>query len=405
MQNARAELAKLLAQECGSVADIQELLKGLFKDTIERVLEAEVENHLGYSKHSALGDGTGNSRNGFNTKTVKTEFGPTVIKVPRDRKGTFQPQIIHKRQVRVNEIEKKVLSLYAKGMSTRDIEAQVKELYGIDVSPALISKITDKIVPEIVEWQSRTLESIYPIVFLDAIHFRVRENSRIVTKAAYTVMGIRLSGHKDILGIWVSNSESASFWASVCNDLRSRGVEDILVVATDGLTGFPDAIRAVFPMADIQRCVIHQLRSCMTYVPWKDRKVVVSDLKEIYHSRTLEQAELRFQEYKQKWGKRFPIVVKSWEKHWGELTTFFNYPTDIRRLIYTTNPVESYHKQLRKVTKTKPSYPSDDALCKIIYLATIDILKKWNKQVNGWPECLAQLHIHFGDRITRHKET
>lgn len=275
-----------------------------------------------------------------------------------------------------NQIEDQIIAMYAKGMSTRDIEDHMRDIYGIDVSPAMVSKITDKILPMIAEWQSRPLERIYPIIFLDAIHFKVRKENRIVNKAAYSVLGINMSGQKDILGIWIGENESASFWLGVCNDLKNRGVEDILIACKDELSGFSEAINTVFPQTEIQLCVIHQIRNSLKYVPYKEQKELMADLKQVYQALTMEEAELAFEIFKEKWGKKHPIIIRSWENNWLELTAYFKYPYEIRRIIYTTNVIEGYHRQLRKVTKTKTAYPTDEALKKIIYLATIEASKK-----------------------------
>jgi len=337
----REALARVLAQDCRTVEDIQEMIKELFKDTVEQVLEAEMDEHLGYEKHNVEGNNSGNSRNGYSKKTIKTNYGATELALPRDRNGEFDPQIIKKHQTTGNGIEEQVIAMYAKGMSTRDIEDHLKAIYGIDVSPSLVSRITDKIMPQTIEWQSRPLDRIYPIVFLDAIHFKVRKDNRIISKAAYTVLGINIDGQKDILGIWIGENESASFWLGVCNDLKNRGVEDILIACKDGLSGFSEAINTVFPKTDIQLCVIHQLRNSMKYVSYKEHKPVLADLKKIYQALTLEEAELAFEEFKDKWGKKHPIIVRSWEQHWLELTTYFAYPYGVRRLIYTTNTILS----------------------------------------------------------------
>lgn len=347
------------------------MLKNLFKDTIQHVFEAEIDDHLGYEKNSVEGNNSGNSRNGYSKKTIKTKFGNTELNVPRDRNGEYEPHIIKKYETSVNGLEEQIISLYAKGMSTRDIEDYMKDLYGIDISPTMVSKVTDKILPLVTEWQSRPLERVYPIVFLDAIHFKVRKENRIVNKAAYSVLGINVAGKKEILGIWIGESESASFWLSVCTDLKNRGVEDILIACKDGLSGFSEAISTVFPQTQIQLCVIHQIRNSMKYVSYKEQKTVMADLKKIYQALTIEEAELSFQNFKEKWEKKHPIIIRSWENNWLELTAYFSYPPAIRKMIYTTNIVEGYHRQLRKVTKTKTAYPSDDALRKMIYLATM----------------------------------
>ena len=394
------QLAKELAKGCKTIGDIEERLKELFKDTLQQALEAEMDYHLGYEKHSAEGINSGNNRNGYSKKSVRTRSGEAEIEIPRDRNGEFEPQIIRKYQTTASELEDRIVAMYAKGLSTRDIEDQMRDIYGVDVSPALVSKVTDKILPQVSEWQSRPLEPVYPIMYLDAIHFKVRKDNRIITKAAYTVLGISVTGHKEILGIWIGENESASFWLGVLNDLKNRGVEDILIVCKDGLTGFSEAINAVFPQTELQLCVIHQIRNSMKYVSYKDRKPLMADLKPVYQSLTLEEAELKFEEFKEKWEKKYPLGIRSWENNWLELTAYFKYPQEIRRIIYTTNTVEGYHRQLRKVTKTKTAYPTDDALRKIIYLATLDITRKWTMPVQDWGRCLSQLTIYFGDRLT-----
>lgn len=351
MQNTTS-LAKELAKECRSMDDIHEKLKELFKETLQQILEAEMEEHLGYPKHDPAGNNSGNSRNGYSKKTVKTRLGNAEIEVPRDRNGEFEPQIVKKYERTSNQLEDQIIAMYAKGLSTRDIEKHVPDIYGIDISPTMVSKITDKILPMITEWQSRPLERIYPIVFLDAIHFKVRQDSRIVNKAAYSVLGITLDGHKDILGIWVGEHESAKFWLGVLNDLKNRGVEDIFIACKDGLTGFSEPINAVFPRTELQLCVIHQIRNSLRYVPYKYKKEVMADLKKVYQALTIEEAEFAFEEFKEKWGAKYPIIIRSWENNWVELTAYFKYPHDIRKMIYTTNFIEGYHRQLRKVTKT-----------------------------------------------------
>lgn len=399
MQNLKLQLAKEVAKECKSVEDVHNVLKDLFKGTLEEILEVELEEHLGYEKHSIVGNNTGNSRNGYSKKTIKTKIGETEIAIPRDRNGEFEPQIIRKYETTSNELEEQIIAMYAKGMSTRDIESHLKDIYGIEVSASLVSKVTDKIFPLITEWQSRPLERVYPIIYLDAIHFKVRKENRIVNKAAYTVLGINLTGLKEILGIWIGESESASFWLSVCNDLKNRGVEDILIACKDGLSGFSEAINTVFPQTEIQLCVIHQIRNSIKYISYKEQKKVIVDLKRVYQALTIEEAELAFQDFKKIWGKKYPAIIRSWENNWLELTTYFNYPYEIRRIIYTTNIVEAYHRQLRKITKTKTAYPTDDALRKVIYLATMEITNKWSMPVRNWGSCLSQFMIQYEDRI------
>jgi Transposase and inactivated derivatives len=398
MQNS-SSLAKELAKDCRTVEDIQEKLKDIFKNTLQEVFEAEMDEHLGYEKNDPAGNNSGNSRNGYSKKNIKTRFGKTELEIPRDRNGEYDPQIIKKYDTTSNQLEDQIIAMYAKGLSTRDIENYMHDIYGVDVSPTMVSKITDKILPLITEWQSRPLDRVYPIVFLDAIHFKVRQDNRVVNKAAYSVLGINISGRKEILGIWIGEHESAKFWLGVCNDLKNRGIEDILIACKDGLTGFSEAINTVFPKTEIQLCVIHQIRNSMKYVSYKEQKEVMVDLKKVYQALTLEEAEFAFEEFKDKWGKKHPIIIRSWENNWLELTTYFKYPYAIRRLIYTTNAIEGYHRQLRKVTKTKTTYPSDEALTKIIYLATMDISKKWNMPIRDWKQCISQFAIYFSDRL------
>ena len=399
IQEMKDKTIKELARECHSVEDVQDMLKNLFKDTLQEIFEAEIDEHLGYPKHSNRGDNSGNSRNGYSKKTLKTRFGETEISIPRDRQGDFKPRIIKKYETTSNQLEDQIIAMYAKGMSTRDIEDHMKDIYGIEVSSAMVSKVTDKILPMVTEWQSRPLDRIYPIVFLDAIHFKVRKENRVVNKAAYSVLGINLNGQKEVLSIWIGENESASFWLGVCNDLKSRGVEDILIACKDGLTGFTEAINTVFPYTEIQLCIIHQIRNSLKYVSYKEQKVLMADLKKVYQALTIEEAEMAFDEFKDKWGKKHPIIIRSWENNRIELTTYFKYPHEIRRMIYTTNAVEGYHRQLRKVTKTKTAYPTDESLIKIIYLATMDISKKWNMPVREWKSCISRFAIYFSDRL------
>lgn len=399
MQDMQDKTIRELTKGCRSVEDVHEMLKNLFKDTLQEILEAELDNHLGYEKHSLEGNNTGNSRNGYSKKTIKTKFGETELTVPRDRNGEFEPKVIKKYETTSNQLEEQIIAMYAKGMSTRDIEDHMRDIYGIDVSPSMVSKITDKILPMIAEWQSRPLDRIYPVVFLDAIHFKVRKENRIVNKAAYSVLGINMAGQKEILGIWIGENESASFWLSVCNELKNRGVADILIACKDGLSGFSEAISKAFPQTEIQLCIIHQIRNSMKYVSYKERKEIIADLKKVYQALTLGEAELAFNNFKEKWGKKHPVIIRSWENNWLELTAYFKYPYEMRRLIYTTNIIEGYHRQLRKVTKTKTAYPTDESLIKIIYLATVEASKKWTMPVREWSSCLSQFTIYFEDRL------
>jgi putative transposase len=393
------ELVALLAEECSTMSDVQDLLKNLFKGTLEKMLEAEMDEHLGYEKHSISGNNSGNSRNGYGKKTLKTELGEIELSVPRDRNGEFEPQIIEKRQTRSDDLESRILAMYAKGMSNRDIEEHLRDVYGVEASASLISRITDKIMPAVTEWQSRPLDPIYPIVFLDGIVFKVRKDSRIVNKCLYSVLGINMEGRKDILGIWLSDNESASFWTTVCNELKNRGVQDILIACRDNLSGFSTAIETVFPKTEQQLCVIHQIRNSTKYVAYKDIKQVMADLKLVYGAPTLDDAEYQLEEFGEKWGKKYPQIIKSWKANWADLSTYFKYPQEVRSLIYTTNAVEGFHRMLRKYTKTKCVYPTDDAVKKSVYLSIQEISKKWIMPIRDWGIIMGQLLVFFEDRL------
>ena len=393
-----AELVKLLVEECESTRDIQDKLKRLFAGTIEQMLEAEMEEHLGYEKHSVEGKNSGNSRNGYGKKTINSDYGECEIAVPRDRNGEFEPKIIAKRQTRTEEIEEKIMSMYAKGMSQRDIEDTVREIYGAEVSQGLISKITDKILPEVHEWQNRPLEKIYPVIFFDGIVFNSRKDSKIISKCVYSVLGINMEGQKEILGTWISENETASFYASICSDLKNRGVSDIFIACHDNLTGLCEAINAVFPKTKNQLCIVHQIRHSCKFVPYKDRKAVCADLKKIYGAVNLDDAEFAKEEFREKWDKRYPNILKSWDRNWLELTTFFEFPQEIRKIIYTTNAVESYHRMVRKFTKSKAIFPTDDSIRKVIYMSVREIAKKWTMPVRDWALAYQQFAIFFEDR-------
>ncbi|KMZ40826.1 transposase [Bacillus sp. FJAT-27238] len=385
-----------------SVDDVQSALKDLFAETIQEMLEAEMESSLGYAKHDMKNKRTTNSRNGYSKKTVRSEYGEVDIQIPRDREGEFEPAIVKKHQSNVTGIEDQILALYAKGVSTRDIQDHLQQLYGIEVSPTLISNVTNKIVPLIKEWQNRPLQSVYAVVFLDAIHFKVKQDGAIVNKAAYMVIGIDLDGHKDVLGIWVGENESAKFWLHVLNELKNRGVQDILITSVDNLRGFTEAISACYPKTEIQKCVIHQIRNSIKYVSYKDLKRVTAELKPIYKAPTEQAALEEFDQFEQTWGSKYPLMVRSWRSNWEEIATFFKYPPEIRKLIYTTNVIESYHRQLRKVTKGKAIFPTDDALLKMLYLVTMDVLRKWTGRVHNWGQILMQLSVFFEDRVRPH---
>ena len=379
--------------------DIKDMLKDLLSGTIQTMLEAEIEHELGYAKHSMKDKTISNARNGHSKKTVRSEYGNINLDIPRDRNAEFEPQIIPKYQREITGIEGQILSLYAKGMSNRDIEDHLNNLYGIDVSPSMISKITDKIIPEIREWQSRQLEDVYPIVFMDAIHYSVRKDGVVVKKAVYLAIGIDKEGKKEVLGFWIGENESSKYWLNVLNELKNRGVQDILIMSVDNLKGFSEAISSVFPKTEIQKCVVHQIRNSIRYISYKDTREFTSDLKEMYNAPTLEQAEFKLDELEEKWGKKYMAVINSWRSNWNELTTYFKYDTKIRKLIYTTNPIESLNRQLRKYTKTKSLYPTDEALMKSVYLSLKEATKKWTGRIPGWGEIYSQLNIYFEGRI------
>ena len=399
MNETAKQLVSLLSEECQSLGDVQDMLKTLFKGTIESMLEGEMDEHLGYEKNSIIGNNSGNSRNGYGRKTLKSELGEPEIRVPRDRNGEFEPQVIEKRQTRTDDLENRVLAMYSKGMTTRDIEDHLRDIYGVEASASMISRITDKVMPAVTEWQNRPLDEVYPIVFLDGIVFKVRKDSRIINKCMYSVLGINKEGRKELLGIWLSENESASFWAGVCNDLKNRGVKDILIACRDNLSGFSTAIETVFPKTEQQLCVIHQIRHSTRFVSYKDLKALMADLKLVYGAATLENAEYQLEVFRDKWGKKYPQILKSWDANWAELTTYFKYPQEVRTLIYTTNAVEGFHRMLRKFTKTKTIYPTDDAVRKSVYLSVQEISRKWTMPIRDWGIIIGQLSIFFGDRF------
>ena len=394
------ELVGYLVKDCKTTGDIQQKLKRLFAGTIEQMLEAEMEEHLGYSKNAIEGNNSGNSRNGYGRKTIISDYGECEIAVPRDRNGEFEPRVIGKRHTRTNEIEEKILTMYAKGMSQRDIEETIQEIYGADVSQGMVSRITDKIMPAVNEWQNRPLESIYPVIFFDGIVFNSRKDNKIIKKCIYSVLGINLEGRKEILGVWISENESASFYASICADLKTRGVKDVFIACHDNLTGLSGAICSVFPDTRNQLCIVHQVRNSCKFVPYKDRKAVSADLKKIYGAVNLADAEYAREAFREKWDKKYPNILKSWDYNWADLTAFFEYPPAIRTLIYTTNAVESYHRMVRKFTKSKAIFPTDDSIRKVIYMSICNISKKWTMPVRNWGLAYAQFTIFFEGRMT-----
>lgn len=400
---ARKDNSKLkeLISEYGikDMNDVHEFVKTLTAETIQAALDAELDSELGYSKYDYKNKQTSNSRNGHSTKTVQGSMGEMELQIPRDREGEFEPQLVKKHQTDISSIEDKVIFLYSQGVSTRDIQKTMQEMYGINVDDSRVSKITDKILPLIKEWQERPLQSVYAMVILDAIHYNVRDNGIVTKKAAYVAIGTDLEGRKDVLGIWLGTNESAKYWLSVLNGLKNRGVSDILIASVDGLTGFVEAINTAFPKTEVQRCIIHQIRSSSRYMSYKDIRQFTADLKPIYKAPTEEIALVALDEFEAKWGKKYPLGVKSWRVNWNELSTMFKYPPEIRKLIYTTNAIENFNRQLRKVTKTKSAFVSDDALMKILYLTTMQIVDKWKMPIRDWGMILDNLMVYFGDRV------
>lgn len=378
------------------------LMQRLFGGIIQQFLEAEMEEHLGREKYERQNAEDKNYRNGYSSKNIKTSFGEVAVDVPRDRRADFEPKIVKKYETVCNELDKKVIGLYARGMSVDDIKSEIDELYGVDISPSMISKITDKVMDTATAWQNRALDPMYPIVYMDAVHFKVRDQHRIVSKAAYICMALDTKGYKDILGIWVGEQEGAKFWLSVCNDLKNRGVRDILLACMDGLKGLPDAIKAVFPEVNIQSCIIHQIRNSIKYIPSKDMKAFMRDLKCVYQAVNETMASQALQSLEGKWGDKYPIVIQSWNNNWENLSTYFDFPEEIRKIIYTTNALEGFNRQLRKFTKIRTVFPTDDSLTKALYLATEQIMIKWTSPKPNWASTLAQLSIMFGERLEQY---
>ena len=381
--------------------DLKDVFKMMVGEMLENGLDGELDDALGYTKYDYRNKQGENSRNGYSKKTLKTSFGETEIKVPRDREGEFEPQLIKKNQTTLTgDIEEKIISMYAKGMTTSDIEAHIKDIYGLECSDTTISRITDKILPVVREWQSRPLEEIYAVVFMDAIHFHVRSEGQIVKKAVYIAIGINMDGIKEVLGMWVGENESAKFWLSVMNSLKNRGLEDILIACVDGLTGFTNAIEAVYPKTEIQQCIIHQIRNTTKFVSYKDIKALMADLKKVYAAVDETTALTELDNFEEKWSNKYPKIAISWRVNWANLSTYFKYPEAVRTLIYTTNTIEGFNRQLRKVTKNKSVFPTDDSLLKMLYLAMIDITKKWTGKRKDWGQIHSQLEIYFAERLS-----
>jgi putative transposase len=375
------------------------LLKQLTKQLLERAMAAEMTEHVGYDKNDAIGNNSGNSRNGKSAKTIKGSFGTMPLEVPRDRNGTFEPQIIEKHQTRFTGFDENIISLYSRGMSTREIQQHIEEIYHVEVSPALISSVTDAVLDEVKMWQNRQLEAVYPIMYLDVIHFKVRDNGHVKSKAIYLAIGVKLDGLKEVLGLWIAQTEGAKFWLQVVTELKNRGVTDIFIACVDGLKGFPEAIESVFPRTVVQLCVVHLVRHSLNYVGWKERKEVARDLKTIYTAATDVEAEQSLVEFSLKWDAKFPMISKSWRNNWTRVIPFFAHPPEIRKVIYTTNAIESLNKSLRKVTKARGSFPNDEAVSKLLYLALRNIAKKWTMPVHAWKDALNRFAIIYENRL------
>ncbi len=377
----------------------QGLLKQLTKALVERALEAEMEAHLGHAKNEPVTNTARNTRNGKSSKTLKGEFGELPVEIPRDRHGSFDPQLIPKHQTRWTGFDDKILSLYARGMTVREIQSHLEEMYGTEVSPSLISSVTDAVADEVKMWQSRPLDGLYPIVYMDCIHVKVRDSGSVRVKAVYLALGINLAGEKELLGIWIAQTEGAKFWLQVVTELKNRGVQDIFIACVDGLKGFPEAIETIYPKTDVQLCIVHMVRYSLNYVSWKLRKEVAAGLRTIYTAATAEEAEQRLEEFAQEWEVDYPSIVKSWRSNWSRIIPFFDYPPEIRRVIYTTNAIESVNMSLRKITKNRGSFPSDEALLKLFYLALNNISKKWTMPIRDWKAALNRFNIQFEDRM------
>lgn len=387
------EAAKSLKTE----KDLNEFSRMLTKVTVEAALNGELDEHLGYDKHEK--SRSQNSRNGYTKKTLKTEDGEFELQTPRDRNGTFDPQLVKKHQTRLTSMDDKILSLYAKGMTTREIVATFKEMYDADVSPSLISKVTDAVIDKVVEWQSRPLDPVYPIVYLDCIVVKIRQDKQVINKSLYLALAVNMEGHKELLGLWMSENEGAKFWLNVLTELQNRGVQDILIACVDGLKGFPDAIHTVYPQTKIQLCIVHMIRNSVKYVPWKDYKAVTAELKQIYQAVTEEQALLALEQFGKKWDDKYPQISRTWSSNWENLNTLFAYPEDIRRAIYTTNAIESLNSVIRKVIKKRKLFPTDDSARKVVYLAIVDASKKWSMPIRNWKPALNRFMIEFEDRL------
>jgi transposase-like protein len=391
-----------LAKDIKTEKDLGALTQQLIKLTVETALSAELDEHLGYDKHDPAGRGSGNSRNGTSSKRLKGQHGDVSIETPRDRNGLFEPQFVRKGQTRLTQMDDQILALYAKGLSTRDIVDAFKEMYDADVSAPLVSKVTERVLDQVIEWQNRPLDALYPIVYLDCIVLKIRHNKRVINKSMYLALGINLAGQKELLGLWLAETEGAKFWLSVLTELKTRGLKDILIACVDGLKGFPDAIQVEYPNTKIQLCIVHMVRNSLKYVSWKDYKAVTADLKRIYQSATEAEARQALEHFAATWDAQYPKVAQSWRNHWDNLITLFEYPPEIRKAIYTTNAIESLNSVIRKATQRRKLFPSDESAMKVVYLAIQHAAKKWTMPIRNWKPALNRFIIEFGDRISEH---
>ena len=397
------KLIDQLLEGCDSPEDIlgeAGLLKQLTKKVAERALNAEMEQHLGYAKHAPEGKNSGNSRNGKSSKKLRSVHGEIELDIPRDRNGSFEPKLVKKGEKQLNGFDDRIISLYARGMTTRDIQAHFEESYGVEVSPTFISQVTNEVMDEVKQWQQRPLDALYPVVYLDCLVVRSRDSGAVQNKSVYLALGINADGEKELLGLWMAQTEGAKFWLSVMNELKNRGVQDIFIACCDGLKGFPEAIEAVYPKTQVQLCIVHQIRHSLRYVNWKQRKVIAADLKRIYGAATLAEAELALAEFADKWDDQHPMISLSWRNNWERLSVFFDYPPEIRKVIYTTNAIESLNASLRKITKTRRSFPTDDSVMKILYLALHQISKKWTMPIRDWKAAMSKFMIMYSDRVS-----
>ncbi len=394
------QLASELALDLKTGEDLSALSAKLVKLTVEAALSAELENHLGYAPHSPLGHHSGNSRNGTSPKILKGSHGEVLLETPRDRLGTFEPEIVKKGQTRITQMDEQILCLYAKGLSTRDIVEAFEEMYGAEVSAGLISQVTNAVLDQVKEWQARPLDEVYPIVYLDCLVLKIRQDKRVIKKAIYLALGVNLEGHKELLGMWISENEGAKFWLSILTELKNRGLEQILIACVDGLSGFPEAIEVVYPQAKVQLCIIHQVRNSLKYVSWKDYKAVTADLKQIYRSATEDEALRELEKFGEKWDEKYAQIVKSWNAHWDNLRTIFDFPAEIRQAIYTTNAIESLNSVIRKATKKRKIFPTDESALKVVYLATQAAAKKWTMPIQNWKQAMNRFAIEYEEQLT-----